>query len=442
MAEFDWGQFTLPDSKDGEGASYMGDWWSDYNQGYKPEGKEAGGAGQTGAASQDFDWGSFDYNEFLGSMKQDLEGKWGEAQEGLQVQQDVGGTLKEEDLGYHWNALKNQWEREQGNQTFGRTQEEMTKLLQAERRSRGLPGEAMGQALELYQEDVNNLLEAEKLNWGVKMKMLLGSIGSAFSGAIGIAEQGKSTADALREQAAALGIESEEQMERITTFIGERMAKVEELGEDAIQTALAGEEAWAQSLMEYEDKSAQKMSMMAVGIHRAAAPVMSQIATGMHADGTPMTAQERTAATFALNYEVGTRVHSAIVPLADEREKTMLAGAQHASSLSQFTAATQQKQAGIHAQEAAQMGGLLLGAQEQGRMYSQMMTSLTMASESALSQSKLQATQLMVMALQQSAQLYEDFNPVSYLAGFMNILAVPRDVWQKDLPFNMEVRAA
>ena len=424
-----------------------GDWWDKLTQGRGTLGTQQGGTEGGQQPSGEFDWGEFDWENFdysgmLKNIEGDLSSSWDNLAGQLTVQQDrsgAGETVDAESLGYHWNAVKGMWERQEGGRDFTRSQKDMDSLIQAERNRRGLPGEAMGEALELYQGDVNRLIEAEKMNWGTKLKMILGSIGASFGAALGIAEQGRNTADELRSQAEALGLESEDQINKITGFIDDRMAEVDALGQEAIQTSLNAEAEWAKSLASYKSTSAQTMSAMAIGIRRSAAPIQSAIATGMHADGTPMTAQERQAMQVALDYEVGTKVHSAIVPLASEREQTLLQGAQYASQLSQATAGVQQKQAAIQAEEGARMAGIMLQAQEQQRMYSQMSTGLIMAAETALSQSQLQASQLAISGLQNAAQLYEDFNPMSFLSGFLNLLAVPREVWKRDLGFDMEV---
>jgi putative heme degradation protein len=152
-----------------------------------------------------------------------------------------------------------------------------------------------------------------------------------------------------------------------------------------------------------------------------------------------MSDAERQAQSFALNYEVGTRVHTGIVPLASEIEQTMLAGAQHSATLEQATAGVMQQQAQIQAQEGVAMSGLVLQGQEQMRAYTEMATGLRITAENALSSSQLQATQLMVGAMMNAAQLYQDYNPVSFLSGFLNLLAVPREVWQRNLGYDMEV---
>jgi hypothetical protein len=399
-----------------------------------------GGAegGEKGGGWQDFDWESFDPKEMVSGMWEDLTSGWDDAAGEFKVdKQGPGEQISAESLGYRWDPTSDSWKEVGGYRS--RSQRDMDALIEKERRRAGYPGEAGETALELYEGDVNALREALHKNWEVRAKTALGSLGAAFEGALAVYERGQDTAEALRGRAEELGLESEEQLQRIASFVETGMEKAETLGQEAIETALRAESEWAQSLSDYKSHSAQTMSAVAIGIRRASAPAMSAIATGMHADGTPMSEGERRAMSEALNYTTGMEVHTRIAPMAAEREQTLLRGAQHASALTQATSQTQLAVGQQRIEETTRLGGLMLGAQQQHQAYSAMITDLTMASEQALSQSQLQATQLLLGGFAQAAQLYEDYNPVSYLAGFLNLLAIPRETWGRELGYDMEV---
>jgi hypothetical protein len=427
MPDFNWGgdqNYIAPKSK-----SPWGSFW-----GFgKPGGQ---------ATSQEFDFGqmdpqSFDYDKWLGSFYQDIAGTL-PTQVGFDI---TGGQATQgatpETLGYHWDATGQVWERESpGGIPFTRTQEEMDKYLA--KQNRGMPGSAMGEAMGLYEADVNRMLEAERGNFLRDLQLRMAGIQTSFEGAADLREQAQSSADILRSRAADLGLEGEAVVERISDWVDTNMMEVQRLGEDAIETAMSAESAFATQLANYSNETAQRMSAYSIGIQRAAAPVHSAITTGMHPDGTPMSKAEQQASYLALNYQTAVQVQHAMAPLVNEREQTLLKGSQFAAQLSQATAATQQQQAALQEQAGAQFGGLLLGAYEQQKAYSGLAEQINMQAENALAAAELQAAQMETAGMFNAAQLRRDFNPVSFLSGFLGMLSVPPEVWQRNFPMDLE----
>jgi len=394
-----------------------------------------------GAPTGEFDFGqmdpsSFDYEKWLGSFYSDV-GETLPTEFSFNVGQGstTPGTTAES-LGYHWDALNQTWQREQGNQTFSRNQQEMDELLAS--KNRGMPGTAMGEAMSLYEADVNRMLEAEQGNFMRDLQMRMSGIESSFRGAADIREQGQSSADLLRERAESLGGLADDVVDKISGWVDTQMGEVERLGSMAIETAQSAESEWTTQLGKYKDVSAQKMSATAIGIQRSSAPIMSAIATGMHPDGTPMSKQEQQASYLALNYQTSVQVQHALAPLAFERERTLLEGSQYAAQLTQATAGVQQQQAGIQAQAGAQFGTLMLGAEQQAAAYRGLSEQLNMQGENAIAAATLQAAQMETAGLFQAAQLTRDFNPVSFLSGFLGLLSVPPEVWMRNFGSDME----
>jgi hypothetical protein len=397
--------------------------------------------GGPGGAGGEFDFGqfdpqSFDYEKWLGSFYEDISQTLPS-----EFKFDVsrgGGPAKAtpESAGYHWDATKQAWEREQGGQTFSRSQDSMERYLASQ--NRNLPGSAMMETLGLYEADVNRMLEAERGNFMRDLQMRMSGIGRSFEGAAAIREQAQSSAEILRERAADLGIESEEVVEKISSWVDEQMGEVQRLGEEAIATARQAESEFAIQLGNYKNETAQRMSSYAIGIRRASAPMQSAIATGMHPDGTPMSKQEQQASYLALNYQTAVQVQHALAPLVNERENTLLEGGKYAAQLTEATAGVQQQQAGIQAQAGAQFGTLLLGAEEQASTYRNLAEQMNLQAENALATAELQSAQMEVAGLFQAAQLSRDFNPVSFLSGFLGLLSVPPEVWRRNFPVDLE----
>jgi hypothetical protein len=434
MAGYNWGGGQGP-----WGGSYWGGGGAGNFQWPSP-GQPAGGGLPTTTGGE-FDFGqldpqSFDYDKWLGSFYQDIAGTLPTGVGFDITGGQAGPRSTPEGLGYNWNAVNQRWEREEAGTTYSRSQQEMEELLQRE--NRGMPGTAMGEALGLYEADINRLLEAERGNFMRDLQLKMAGIERSFAGAADVRAQAESSADVLRNRAQELGGLAEETITSITDWVDTQMGEVERLGDMAIQHALSAETEFAAQLANYKDATAQKMSATAIGIQRAAAPVMSAITTGMHPDGTPMTKQEQQASYLALNYQTSVQVQHAMAPLAFEREQTLLQGSQFAAQLSQQTAAVQQQQAGIQAEAGAQFGGLLLGAEQQAAAYRSLAEQLTLQAENALASAQLNAAQLETAGLFQAAQLQRNFNPVSFLSGFLGLLSVPPEVWRRNFPMNLE----
>jgi hypothetical protein len=382
----------------------------------------------------------FDYEKWLGSFYTDIAGTLPQDFSFNMAPGQTTPGATPESMGYNWNAVNQRWEREETGHTYSRTQQEMDALMQRE--NRGMPGTAMGDALELYEADVNRMLDAERGNFMRDLQLKMAGIESSFRGADDIRTQAESSADILRSRAADLGGLADESVNKISEWVDTQMAEVERMGQMAIDQALSAEDAFATQLANYKDATAQKMSATAIGIQRSSAPVTSAIATGMHPDGTPMTKQEQQASYLALNYQTAVQVQHALAPLTFEREQTLLKGSQFAAQLSQQTAGVMQQQSGIQAQAGAQFGTLLLGAEEQAANYRSLAEQLNLQAENALSAGTLQAAQMETAGLFQAAQLARDYNPVSFLSGFLGLLSVPPEVWKRNFPMDLEFNFA